>query len=237
MSTLSFSPQTIRVVAFDADDTLWDCQSHFDRVEQECCRLLAPYAEPAAVSAGLFATERANMPLLGYGTKAFTISLVENALRISNYQLPARIVEQLILLGKELLRLPATPLDGVEPTLRRLQQSGRYRLVVFTKGELLDQESKLQRSGLGRYFSHVETVSDKGEAEFRQLCARMDVAPGELLMVGNSFRSDIAPALAIGAWAVHIPFSVVWELEKSEEYPHERLMKITHFSELEGILL
>ena len=108
--------------------------------------------------------------------------------------------------------------------------------MVFTKGELVDQESKLQRSGLEQYFSYVETVSNKTEREYRQLCENLDVAPEQTLMVGNSFRSDIAPALAAGAWTAHIPYHVVWELEKSEEFPHERLQKITHFSELLEIL-
>ena len=127
-------------------------------------------------------------------------------------------------------------LPEVEETLRQLAERRQYRLVVFTKGELMDQESKLQRSGLEQYFSHMETVSNKTEREYRQLCENLDVAPEQTMMVGNSFRSDIAPALEAGAWAVHIAYQVVWELEKSEEYPHDRLQKISHFSELLGIL-
>jgi putative hydrolase of the HAD superfamily len=139
---------------------------------------------------------------------------------------------QLIDLGKGLLTFPTTPLPEVEDTLQHLAEQRQYRLVVFTKGELMDQEGKLQRSGLEKYFSHMETVSNKTEREYRQLCQNLDVAPEQTLMVGNSFRSDIAPALAAGAWAVHIPYHVVWELEKSEEFSHERLQKIEHFSEL-----
>ena len=222
----------IKVIAFDADDTLWDCQSWFDEVEQKCCQLLSPWATAREVSEGLFATERQNLSLTGYGTKAFTLSLIENAVRVSHHQLTGDIVMQLIELGKELLQFPTTPLPEVEDTLRRLAERRQYRLVVFTKGELMDQEGKLQRSGLEEYFSHMETVSNKTEREYRQLCENLDVAPEQTLMVGNSFRSDIAPALAAGAWAVHIPYHVVWELEKSEEFAHERLQKIEHFSEL-----
>jgi putative hydrolase of the HAD superfamily len=170
--------------------------------------------------------------LTGYGTKAFTLSLIENAVRISHEQLTGDIVMKLLDLGKELLNFPTTPLPEVEDTLQRLSELRRFRLVVFTKGELMDQEGKLRRSGLEQYFSHVETVSNKTETEYRQLCENLGVAPEETLMVGNSFRSDIAPALAAGAWAAHIPYHVVWELEKSEEFPHERLRKITHFGEL-----
>ncbi len=226
----------IRVVAFDADDTLWDCQSWFDEVERKCCELLKPWATAREVSEGLFATERKNLSLTGYGTKAFTLSLIENAVRVSHEQLTGDIVMKLIELGKELLLFPTTPLPEVQETLKLLSQTRRYQLVVFTKGELLDQENKLHRSGLEQYFSHVETVSNKTEAEYRQLCENLDVAPEQTVMVGNSFRSDIAPALETGAYAVHIPFHVVWELEKSEEYPHERLQKISRFGELMDIL-
>ena len=222
----------IKVIAFDADDTLWDCQSWFDDVERRCCELLRPWATAREVSEGLFATEHQNLPLTGYGTKAFTLSLIENAVRISGGQLSGDIVRQLLEMGKELLQFPTTPLPEVQETLQQLADLRRYQLVVFTKGELMDQEGKLRRSGLEQYFSHMETVSNKTEKEYRQLCENLDVAPEQTLMVGNSFRSDIAPALAAGAWALHIPYHVVWALEKSEEYPHEKLRKITHFGEV-----
>lgn len=228
--------QKIKVIAFDADDTLWDCQSWFDDVERRCCELLKPWAEAREVSEGLFQTERKNLSLTGYGTKAFTLSLIENAVRVSHEQLTGDIVMQLLEMGQELLRFPTTPLPEVEETLSRLAAMRQYRLVVFTKGELMDQEGKLHRSGLEQYFSHVETVSNKTEKEYRQLCENLDVAPEQTLMVGNSFRSDIAPALAAGAYAIHIPYHVVWELEKSEEFPHERLHKISHFGELLDIV-
>ena len=215
----------IKVIAFDADDTLWDCQSWFDEVEKRCCELLRPWATAREVSEGLFATEHQNLPLTGYGTKAFTLSLIENAVRISKGELTGDMVMQLIDMGKELLRFPTTPLPEVKETLEALSQTRRYRLVVFTKGELMDQEDKLRRSGLEGYFSHMETVSNKTEREYRQLCENLDVAPEQTLMVGNSFRSDIVPALEAGAWAIHIPYHVVWALEKSEEYPHQRLKK------------
>lgn len=226
----------IKVVAFDADDTLWDCQSWFDEVEHRCGSLLSPWVTQEEVTQGLFATERGNMELLGYGTKAFTISLVENAVKITDGQIPGSIVLKLIELGKSLLRFPTTPLPEVQPTLQRLFDDGRYHLVVFTKGELLDQESKLKRSGLAHYFEYIETVSNKGKDEYVALCDHLGIKPDQLLMVGNSFRSDIAPALAIGSYTVHIPYHVVWELEKSEEFPHERLEKISHFGQLLDIL-
>lgn len=226
-----------RVIAFDADDTLWDCQSWFDSVEERCAELLKPWATRKEVSEGLFATEHRNLSLTGYGTKAFTLSLIENAVRISHGGISGDDVMRLIDMGKELLRFPTTPLPGVQETLEALVQRRRYRLVVFTKGELMDQEDKLRRSGLEQYFCRLETVSNKTVTEYRQLCENLDVAPEETLMVGNSFRSDIAPALQAGAWAAYIPYHVVWALEQSEEFPHERLYKMQQFRELLHLLV
>lgn len=223
----------IEAIAFDADDTLWDCQSHFADVERRYCALLAEYGDAEHIAGELFRTEAANMELLGYGTKAFTLSLVENAVSVSGGRVPAAVIGEIVALGKELLRLPATPLPGVRETLAALRDR---RLAVFTKGELLDQENKLRRSGLGGFFCHVEIVSDKTPREYLALCRHLSVSPDRLLMVGNSFRSDIAPALAVGAWAAHIPFHVTWQLEVAEEFDHEHLVRLRRFSGLTGIL-
>ena len=221
--------QNIRVIAFDADDTLWDCQSHFEAVENHLYQLIKPYCDDPARE--LFITESGNMADLVYGCKAFTISIIETALRVGGSHLSHVELSELLAHSKSLLHLPATPLPEVEATLQRLQ-AYPYRLVVFTKGELQDQENKLHRSRLGKYFSHVEITSDKTETEFQQLCEHLDILPHQLLMVGNSLKSDIAPALNIGAWAIHIPFHVTWQLEHSEDIEHERLIKITHFNEI-----
>ena len=219
----------IRVLAFDADDTLWDCQSHFEEVENHLYRLIAPYCEDPARE--LFKTESGNMDDLGYGCKAFTISIIETALRVAGDHLSAEVLADLLSHSKSLLHLPATPLPEVEETLQRLQ-AWPYRMVVFTKGELQDQENKLHRSGLAKYFSHVEITSNKTEMEFQQLCEHLDILPSQLVMIGNSLKSDIAPALNIGASAIHIPFHVTWQLEHFDDIEHERLIKITHFNEI-----
>ena len=216
-----------KVIAFDADDTLWDCQSYFELVENRLYQLIAPYCENPA--AELFKTESGNMADLGYGCKAFTISIIETALRVAGSHVDAGQLSELLAACKQLLQLPATPLPGVEETLERIDG---YRKVCFTKGELQDQENKLKRSGLLRYFDDVEITSDKGQKEFLALCDHQQIHPSELLMVGNSLKSDIAPALAIGAWAIHIPFHVTWQLEHFEEFDHERLKKIEQFAEL-----
>ena len=168
---------------------------------------------------------------LGYGVKAFTISLVENAIKVSDGKVPARVIGRAVELGKTLLRLDAKPLEEVEETLARLRKT-EYKLAVFTKGELQDQENKLWRSGLQRYFDVVSIVSDKKPEAYRRLCRELGVLPEELVMVGNSFKSDIAPALKIGASAIHIPFHTIWAHEKTEEFEHERLRRISHFSEI-----
>lgn len=223
----------ISVIAFDADDTLWDCQSHFADAERRYCGILEPYADATTVSDVLFAVESANMPLLGYGGKAFTISLVENALKLSGYRISAADVARIIDLGKSLLRLPATPLPGVRDALEALRG---YRLVLFTKGELHDQRGKLMRSGLSQYFSHVEIVADKSKAACLSLCRTLRVEPHRLLMVGNSFKSDIMPMLSIGASAVYVPFHVTWKYEHADEFSHDRLERITSISQLPGLL-
>ena len=175
--------------------------------------------------------ERQDALLRQYG-----LPLVSFTLNIAGPVKNSPDIRRLFSLGRELLLFPTTPLPEVQETLEELSLSRRYQLVVFTKGELLDQENKLRRSGLEQYFSHMETVSNKTEKEYRQLCENLGVAPEQTVMVGNSFRSDIGPALRAGAYAIHIPYHVVWELEKSEEYPHERLQKIVHFNEILDIL-
>ena len=225
--------KTLKVIAFDADDTLWDCQGHFEVVMQRLYDELVPWVDRETAALELYATERKNMPLLGYGVKAFTLSMMETALRVSRGQMSGDTLESILRQCYTLLEFPCTPLPEVESTLAWLcEQRKDLRLVVFTKGELLDQEHKLERSGLARYFSHVEITSDKGEREFRGLCNRLGVAPQELLMVGNSLKSDIAPALAIGCRAVYIPFHVTWQLEHADHFVHPRMTQIEHFGQL-----
>ena len=223
----------IKVIAFDADDTLWDCQSHFERVEEHLYSLIAPYCENPNLE--LFNTESGNMADLGYGCKAFTINILETAMRVAGNDLSVSTLSDLLKDCKQLLHLPATPLPEVEETLKELRErcdTVNYKLVVFTKGELQDQENKLKRSGLLKYFDDVEITSDKGQAEFLALCEHQQIHPSELLMVGNSLKSDIAPALAIGASAIYIPFHVTWQLEHVEDFDHEQMVKMEHFSEI-----
>lgn len=237
----------IKLLAIDADDTLWDCQSHFVRVEQEYCRLLADYADKQTVSKELFRIETANMTELGYGCKAFTMSLVENAVKISQGRIPANLLLQIQDLGRSLLRLPATPLPEVRETLEQLRHSRLSSLVsapcplplapcplmiVFTKGEIDDQLHKLERSGLAPLFDDCVVVADKTKEEYLRLAQRYGADIDEMLSVGNSFKSDVEPVLQLGGYAVHIPFEHLWAHERTEEYEHPRLRVISHFGEL-----
>lgn len=226
----------VRVVAFDADDTLWDCQSWFDRVEQQYSELLAPWGDNEEVSRQLFATECRNMPLTGYGAKAFTLSLVENAVNMSNGEISAQRLLDIQQLGLSLLSLPATPLEGVADALSHLRRQGQYKLAVFTKGEIQDQEGKLLRSGLWPLFDRVVVVADKQERQYRELCQLFGIGMEQLVMVGNSFKSDIEPVLRLGGRAVHIPFHTNWAHEQTEEYGHENLIVIDKISQLKHFL-
>ena len=227
---------SIQVIAFDADDTLWDCQTHFEAVEREYCALLADFGDQSTISTSLFTIEQANMAELGYGGKAFTLSLIENAVKVSGGKVDADTLLRIEMLGRSLHFIPSTPLPEVEDTLCALRSTGRFHMVVFTKGEILDQESKLHRSGLWDYFDRVMVVADKTRAKYRELCHTMGIHIDQLLMVGNSFKSDIEPVLRLGGYAVHIPFEVTWAHEQTEEFDHENLARITHFSQLLQIL-
>ena len=223
----------IKLLAFDADDTLWDCQSHFDAVEKEYQSILSDYGTATEISSKLFETETANMSLLGYGCKAFVLSLIENAISISNGELPADKIGQILNCGKKLLNMPATPLQGVRCVLDTLNNVQRkYKMVVFTKGELLDQENKLRRSGLRSFFDASIIVADKTPDEYECLCRRFCCSVNELVMVGNSFRSDIAPVLELGGNAIYVPSKTLWQHEYIDEYDHTNLVTVSEISDI-----
>ena len=223
---------SIRVLAFDADDTLWDNQSWFDEAERRYVEILAPFADEQTVREGLYATETGNMPILGYGTKAFTISLMEYALEIGGSRLDAARMKAILEAGKSIFSLPCTPLPGVRETLVRLKGNARVRLVLFTKGDPLDQRNKLERSGLAPLFEHIEIDADKTEQEYLALCRKLDVRPEDFAMVGNSFKSDILPVLHTGGTGFYLPFKTMWAHERAEECEHPRLVRLGAFSDL-----
>ena len=202
----------LKVIAFDADDTLFVNEPYFQETEQKFCALMSDYLSEQGLSQELFKTEVDNLHLYGYGIKGYTLSMIEAALKISNNTLSVEAIERIIVFGKELLQRPIELLDGVEETLKSLH--GNYKLVVATKGDLKDQRRKLHDSGLGAYFHHIEVMSDKQEKDYSDLLNRLEIKPKEFFMIGNSLKSDVLPVLGIGGYAVHVPYHTTWEHEK-----------------------
>lgn len=205
---------SIRLICLDADDTLWDHESCFQASYERFVELLAPFADAALTRERLVAIEAANLSLYGYGVKGFTLSMLETALEIAGDRLAAATTRALLDIGRDLMRHPIRLIDGVAEALGPLAERGK--LVLVTKGDLFHQEAKLAASGLGDQFSGVEIVSEKSAEVYRRIFARYGAEPEEAVMVGNSLRSDILPALEAAAHAVHIPHEFVWAHERAE---------------------
>lgn len=207
--------ENISVIGFDADDTLWVNETYFREAEEAFCKLLAEFETPNKIDQELFKKEIGNLALYGYGIKAFTLSMVECALELSNYTLSNTKIEAIINIGKAMLDKPVVLLDGVKEVLEKLSKN--YRLIVATKGDLLDQERKLEKSELTSYFHHIEVLSDKKEDNYSKLLKHLKVSPSEFLMIGNSLKSDVLPLVNIGASAIHVPFHTTWAHEMVTE--------------------
>lgn len=222
MKKKSFINRTdIQVIGFDADDTLWVNELYFRETEKKFCALLDEFLSEHSVEKELFATEMQNLPLYGYGIKGFILSMIETALRICGPAVNSAMIEKIIVFGKDLLNKPIELLEDVEYVLKSL--STGYRLVVATKGDLLDQERKLRNSGIDHYFHHIEIMSDKKESDYKKLIKHLDIKPEQYLMVGNSLKSDILPVLALGGYGIHIPYHITWTHEHVDhqiENPH-----------------
>ena len=226
---------TIKVIAFDADDTLWVNEPYFRTAEKAFCELLKEYVPEEECNELLYKFEMQNLPLYGYGIKPFVLSLIEAAITISKKQIPLEIISEIIAIGKEMLQMSVELIDGIEVTLAHL--SKKYLLVMATKGDLLDQERKLMKSGLEKYFHHIEVMSDKQPKNYQKLITHLDIPPSQFLMVGNSLKSDVLPVLAIGSYAIHIPFHTTWEHEKiEEEVMHCNFKELKLASELIDLL-
>jgi putative hydrolase of the HAD superfamily len=206
----------LEVIAFDADDTLWHNETVFQATEKQFTELLASYHAAEWVSERLLATETRNLHQFGYGVKGFILSMIETAIELTGGAVHGAEIERIIGWGREMLSAPIELLAGARETVESL--AGRYRLMLLTKGDLFDQESKLARSGLGEFFDDVQIVSEKDVPTYRRVIARSGVAPRRFLMVGNSLKSDILPALDAGALAVHIPYQTTWAHERVENH-------------------
>ena len=221
----------IKVIAFDADDTLWVNEPYFRQTEERFCSLLAEYASQHELERELLKIEIHNLGLYGYGIKGFILSMIEAAMKITQNTLSVEVIAQIMDLGKQMLNQPIELLEGVEDVLQSLKD--KYRLVVATKGDLLDQERKLKKSGINHYFHHIEIMSEKDDANYQKLIRHLDIQPDELLMVGNSLKSDILPVLNIGGYSVHVPYHITWAHEQIEHsIDSERFKSVESIKEI-----
>jgi putative hydrolase of the HAD superfamily len=226
----------IKVIAFDADDTLWINEPYFQETEKKFCALLEDFLPHHSISQELFKTEIENLSLYGYGVKGFILSMIETSLKVSNNTLNVTLIDKVIQYGKELLARPVEVLEGVEDVLKSL--SGKYKLVVATKGDLLDQERKLKKSGINHYFHHTEIMSDKQEADYLKLIKHLEIKPEQFLMIGNSIKSDVLPVLAIGGYGIHVPYHVTWQHEQvTNNVDHKNFKQVQNITEILPYLL
>jgi putative hydrolase of the HAD superfamily len=209
----------IDLIALDADDTLWQNEINYRRAERRFYEMLAPYAETGAVERRLFEIETYNLPYFGYGIKGFVLSMIETAVSLTDGQFGGKQVQAIVDLGREMTQAPVELLPGVAETVEAL--AARRPLMLLTKGDLLDQEAKVARSGLADHFAYVEIVSKKDAPTYTALLAAHGIAPARFLMVGNSLKSDVLPVLAIGGQAVHIPHHLTWTHEEAPAHEIE----------------
>ena len=229
-------PRAIEMIAFDADDTLWHNEAYFRRGEERFCELLAPWARADHLSERLYETERRNLARFGYGAKGFTLSLIETALDVTEHRVPGSVIAEIVQLGKEILDQPVEVVDGAADTIHAL--APHYRMIVVTKGDLLHQESKAARSGLADHFELVEIVSEKDCTTYARALRKVGVDPARTCMVGNSVRSDVLPMLALGGFAVHVPYPVTWAMEEADgpEPGHPRFARVDTLGDLPSVV-
>ncbi|MCO5232316.1 MAG: HAD family hydrolase [Chitinophagales bacterium] len=221
----------IKVIAFDADDTLWINEPYFQEAEKQFCALLGNYLPQEEISKELFQTEMKNLSLYGYGAKGFLLCMIETANRVSENKVSSNVISEIIEMGQDLLQKPIELLKGVPETLENLKDD--FQLIVATKGDLLDQERKLKNSGIEHYFHHIEIMSEKKTADYQKLLSHLNCLPENFLMLGNSVKSDILPILELGANAGHIPYHVTWTHEQQEQtIKNERFVQLKSIDEI-----
>ena len=228
--------QAIELIAFDADDTLWHSENLYEAAQERFSLLMAAYASPDDALAALHEREIRNLPLYGYGVKAFVLSMIEAAIHLGRDQVTSDHVTALLATGKDMLAAEVHLLDGVEEAVAAL--AAEFSLMLITKGDLGHQASKLERSGLAKYFQHVEIVTDKTDEVYVKLFAKHGLDPARVLMVGNSLKSDIIPVLRLGGWGVFIPYRILWSYERADLPPAlaGRFRQIEQLGALPGLI-
>lgn len=226
---------TPKIIAFDADDTLWHNEPYFDEAQERFCQLFQDYASSQEILGLILNHQVKNLPLYGFGIKAFTLSMIETALQLTNHQISGKGIEKIITIGKDLLQKPVELLPNVEDVLKTLH--GKYKLVVATKGDLKDQHRKLHDSKIGHYFHHIEVLSDKTELDYEKMLTRLDCKAQDFLMIGNSLKSDVLPVLNLGGFAIHVPYHTTWEYEKIDfEIEHKNFLALKNIENILTIL-
>ncbi len=220
----------LQAIAFDADDTLWHNETIFSMTQRKFFDMLATYCDREEVERRLYETEVRNLNVFGYGVKGFTLAMIETAIEVTEGRIPAHDIQRLIDFARDMLEAPVELLPGVERVVATL--ANRFPLLIITKGDLFDQETKIARSGLASYFRHIEVVSEKTPDAYRTILQQHGIAPQHFLMVGNSLRSDILPVLDIGGYAVHIPYHITWQHEQAAPPTHPRFAELEDIREL-----
>jgi len=226
----------VKTIGFDADDTLWHTEVLYTRAQDRFAQILRQYHSPEWIADRLYQTEIANLPHFGYGIKAFALNMIETAISLTEGQIAGREIQAVVNLAREMLAADVQLLEHAVETVAQL--ASEYDLMLITKGDLYEQESKVGRSGLAHHFRHVEVVTDKTRDRYQELLARHQIEPGQFLMVGNSIRSDVLPVLALGGWAVHIPYHLTWAHEVADPPPagHPGYYQLEHLGLLPDLL-
>lgn len=229
--------KNIKVIGFDADDTLWRNEDYYRDTERRYAELMADFGDAQFIMDELFRTEMKNLEKYGYGIKPFVISMIENAIRISDKKVPVEIIEKILQMGREMIEKPVELLPGVKEVVSELH--GKYKLIVATKGDLLDQERKLKNSSLSGYFHHIEVMSDKTVDSYKELLNHLETEPSEFVMIGNSLRSDIQPPYELGCYTIYVPYALTWqhEMDVEEIAEGERYCRVENLSSILDILL
>lgn len=227
--------QMITTIGFDADDTLWQNEHLFRMTQQRFAELLADYAPADHLAERLLAAERRNLGQYGFGIKGFVLSMIETAIEVTEQKVPASVIAELIQAGQDMLQHPIELLPHALEAVEALAQS--HRIVLITKGDLLDQERKLAQSGLGELFHGIEIVSDKKPPIYAEIFARHGTGAEAAMMVGNSMKSDVIPPIEAGGWGVYIPHGLTWELEHAEApTTHPRFHEIETLGNLAALI-
>jgi len=220
-----------KTIAFDADDTLWHNEPYFDEAQAKFAALFQDYASHQEILQLILSHQVKNLPLYGFGIKAFTLSMIDSALEVTNSKIDGKGIEKIIQIGKELLQKPVELLPEIETVLESLK--GKHKLIVATKGDLKDQHRKLHDSKIGHYFHHIEVMSDKKELDYQKMLQRLDCKPEDFLMIGNSLKSDVLPVLNIGGHAIHVPYHTTWEYEKIDfEVVHPNFYSVSAINQV-----